>query len=445
MSDIGVNFRSTSGYVTDGANETYCLGDIYPTTRGGVTFGWISGHATGVNRDRNSGNDRRLAGFNGTGNSGTQAQFQLDLPASGSWTIHLALGDASYAQGYEYVRIKDGSGGSALLTIDDTDGTSANHFDDAGGNDRTAAAWPGSEVGVSVTFSGSTLWLLLGSPVAQAGQSTLAHLRAVQAGGGGTTYTLAVSDKIGGQEGGLSRLASYFRQPADNLGGSDTFTRKAPAFRVYADNLGLTDTFARLASSYRVAVDNLGESDAASRLAACYRVPSDSLGLTDTAVRKAASFRAASDSLGLSDTAARLAASFRLVTDNLGVHDAAFIGGAVRLIAVLDSIGLRDSVARTAAALRVLVDAAGFADAMQRAAASLRSLADAAGMQDAAARSAACYRVTVDTLGLHDAALMSGTVIISLPIARFAADYGYQVNVGADYPFLVSVAEDVPG
>ncbi len=32
-----------------------------------------------------------------------------------------------------------------------------------------------------------------------------------------------------------------------------------------------------------------------------------------------------------------------------------------------------------------------------------------------------------------------------LPIARFAADYGYQVNVAADYPFLVSVSEDVPG
>ncbi len=245
------------------------------------------------------------------------------------------------------------------------------------------------------------------------------------AGGGGTTYTRLVTDNLGGQEGGLSRLASYFRQPADSLGGSDTFTRKAPSFRV--------------------SVDSIGESDAASRLAACYRVQPDNLGLTDTAARKATSFRIAPDSLGLSDTAVRLAASFRLVTDNLGLHDAAFIGGAVRIIAVLDSIGVSDSAARTAAALRALMDAAGFADAVQRATAAMRSLADAAGAQDAAARSAACYRVTVDTLGLHDAALMSGTVIISLPIARFAADYGYQVNVGADYPFLVSVAEDVPG
>ncbi len=33
----------------------------------------------------------------------------------------------------------------------------------------------------------------------------------------------------------------------------------------------------------------------------------------------------------------------------------------------------------------------------------------------------------------------------TLPIARFAADYGYTLTVAADYPFLVAVAEDVPG
>lgn len=197
--DLGINFRSTSTYVTDGTNETYCLGDTYPVTRGGATFGYSAGHE-GVGRDRNSGNDRRLAGTNFWPNNGTQGQFRLDLPnGAGTYTVHLALGDASYAQGYQYLKITDGNGGSTLLTIDDTNGTSANNFDDAGGTNYTAANWPGSEAGVSLTFSGSVLWLLLGSPTAQANQSTLAHLRVVQAGGGGGRLARACSlEGLGG-------------------------------------------------------------------------------------------------------------------------------------------------------------------------------------------------------------------------------------------------------
>ncbi len=174
MSDIGINFRHTSGYVTDGTNETYCLGatDVYPVTRGGATFGWISAHEADGNGDRNAGNDRRLAGINYATNDGTPSQFRLDLPASGSWTIHLAMGDASYPKGYQYVKITDGSGGTA-----------SQHFDDATGTDYANTAWAASETGVAVTFSGTVLWLLLGSPGAQSAQSTLAHLRVVQAGG----------------------------------------------------------------------------------------------------------------------------------------------------------------------------------------------------------------------------------------------------------------------
>ncbi len=36
--DIGINMRSSSGYVTDGTNETYCNGEEYPVTRAGATL-----------------------------------------------------------------------------------------------------------------------------------------------------------------------------------------------------------------------------------------------------------------------------------------------------------------------------------------------------------------------------------------------------------------------
>ncbi len=186
--DCGINFRSTSGYVTDGAGQTYCLGstDTYPQTRGGATFGWTGSPLPGFARDRNAGNDPRIAGNNEQTNDGTQSHFQLDLPASGSYTLHLALGDAAYSKGYNYVRVTDGNGGSTLLTVDNSAGTASQHFADATNTvytNNVSTGWPALETGVAVTFTGTTLWLILGTPGAQTAQSCLAHLRVVQAGG----------------------------------------------------------------------------------------------------------------------------------------------------------------------------------------------------------------------------------------------------------------------
>lgn len=172
---IGINFRDSSGYVTDGTDETYCLGegDAYPTTRAGVDFGWnsINGDA---GRDRDSGVDRRLAGRNGQENTGTQAEFQLDLPQAGDYNIRLALGDATGTENYQRVDIYDDS--TLLFSIVDTDGTTGGTFDDATGTNYSAANWPGSNTAVTHTFATTTLILKLGSTSAQANTSTIAHL-----------------------------------------------------------------------------------------------------------------------------------------------------------------------------------------------------------------------------------------------------------------------------
>lgn len=173
----GFNFRSTSGYVTDGTDETYVLAaDSYPVTRNGVTFG-LSGAVTGA-ADRDSALDRRLAGIVFCDNSGSQYTFRVDLPATGNYRIRLALGDAGGAQGYQYVQVKDDT--SVLFAVDDTDGTAEDNFDDAGGNNRAAAAWPTDNVAVDHTFATTTLLVLVGSPADQAGFSTLAHFSVVQ-------------------------------------------------------------------------------------------------------------------------------------------------------------------------------------------------------------------------------------------------------------------------
>jgi len=124
--DKGFNFRGTSGYVTDGANETYVLlGDAYPVTRNGVTFGWLSAPSSG---DRDSTIDRRLAGINYTANDGaSQRDFQIDLPAAGDYIISLALGDHGFTQTYQYWRLLDNT--TVLATIADTDGTPAASYE----------------------------------------------------------------------------------------------------------------------------------------------------------------------------------------------------------------------------------------------------------------------------------------------------------------------------
>jgi hypothetical protein len=170
---IGINFRATSGYVTDGAGETYCVGDSYPTTRGGWTFGWTATGNFDI-RDRDSAIDRRLAGTNLQWNDGTQSTFRLDLPASGQRDIRLALGD-TISESYQYCQIKDGT--TVLLTTDDSNGNASYEWVDASAVARTQVTWPTSNVAVPLTFTGTILNLILGPPTAQgANHSDIAHL-----------------------------------------------------------------------------------------------------------------------------------------------------------------------------------------------------------------------------------------------------------------------------
>jgi outer membrane protein assembly factor BamB len=181
--DKGFNFRNTQAYVTDGANEASVLGDTYTTTKNGVTFGWESV----VNiRDRVATNDRRLAGSNQVVNNGTQIAFRVDLPAPGTYQIHLALGDAGFAQADEYLKIQDNT--TVLMTIDKRGtGTPIQQFYDATGALLTNTTWPSSEAGTTLTFASTILRVVIGTPTAGTNSSSLAHLRIVHGGVGTPT------------------------------------------------------------------------------------------------------------------------------------------------------------------------------------------------------------------------------------------------------------------
>lgn len=170
--DIGINFRSTSGYVSDGAGETYDLGAAYPVTRGGATFGWNS-DLTSQSRDRSTGVDRRLAGlvFSGLASD----YWRLDIPAAGQYDIYLGMGDPSNLQIQKWA-LKDQT--TTLTTIDTTSATG--HVADATGADFTDAAWPAGQSQITKTFATTELRFQHTSSVS--GNATIQHIRVVSAG-----------------------------------------------------------------------------------------------------------------------------------------------------------------------------------------------------------------------------------------------------------------------
>ncbi len=150
--DKGFDFRGSIGFATDPANCTYVLGDstdFYPTTRNGVTFGWLSHTAGGF--DRNAALDPRIAGVNY--NTATPVQFQVDLPSIGDYAISIAIGDdlSTFSTG---LVIKDTS--TALLTLGPHTITAGNFYD-ATDTQYASAVWPGSETPVTKTFATTTL------------------------------------------------------------------------------------------------------------------------------------------------------------------------------------------------------------------------------------------------------------------------------------------------
>lgn len=183
------NFRDSSGYVTDGSNTTYVLGndDAYPVTRGGFTFGWNTIDADS-GRDRDNAVDARLAGVNFNTNAASQAEFQVDMSSSGTKTVCLAVGDATADhKHHQYVEVLDNTTSKFVVDIDgdgSSGGTAAGEFADANETVWSTANWPGSNVCKVVTFATTTFILKLGTPSSDSDNSSIAHLSITD---GGTT------------------------------------------------------------------------------------------------------------------------------------------------------------------------------------------------------------------------------------------------------------------
>ena len=171
---IGFDFRSTSTYVTDPPGDTYVLpSTAYPTTFNGVNFGW-----TNVNlvqgRNRSMGVDPRLAGMDFASN-GSPATFYVDLPASGTYNLSLALGDAGYQSCTIGCQIQFLDGTTVLGTLVEGSNNAA-YFYDAQGHNWSAAKWPTSNVSLEVAIAGSRLTMVVGAPSGNGDYTPVAFL-----------------------------------------------------------------------------------------------------------------------------------------------------------------------------------------------------------------------------------------------------------------------------
>jgi hypothetical protein len=182
----GVDFRATSGYVTDPTNCTYetLVGSPYvnypTTTPQGNNIGWETAGFGWLNsRDRSTGVDARLAGILYNTNANTPV-YRIDLPATGSHNNGLAIGDMGSSPTTTVVFKDD------VTTISTVSGLSAAaNFLDATGVSRTAAAWPGSQALLAHTFASTIFRAELGTGSATSG--FIAHLYIESAGGGTPT------------------------------------------------------------------------------------------------------------------------------------------------------------------------------------------------------------------------------------------------------------------
>ena len=195
----GINFRSTAGYVTDGANEH---GEIattanYPTTSAqGNEVGWES--APDGTRDRNNAIDVRLAGIHYGFNSGTK-DYRIDLSGAGDWIVRQAAGDAG-ANSANKTELFDTA--SSLGVLCDQEVVSGN-FADATNVELSAANWPGTNAAVTATFATTICRFRTGGQAA-GGVGVFAHVyvEAAAAGSAGAAL-LVLNPNIRGSLSGL--------------------------------------------------------------------------------------------------------------------------------------------------------------------------------------------------------------------------------------------------
>src|SRR5271165_1850146 len=193
----GFDFRGSLNFVNDPPGAKGVVSSTISPTVGGVTpYGW-SYTAYFQTRNRKRSIDPRLAGTN-SANNGTPGQFFVDLPAPGTYSLSLAMGDDGWQACWVQCQVQFLDGSTVLATV--TGGPlSAGYFYDAQGNVWSAAQWPASNVSQQVTLVGSQLTVVVGSNNYTGDYTSIAYLGVTQVSTGPTFALQGPNSIIVGQ------------------------------------------------------------------------------------------------------------------------------------------------------------------------------------------------------------------------------------------------------
>lgn len=159
-----LNFRATSGYVTDSANQYFADKVSYPNTVGPFIHGW-STNSSVTAADRSNVVDPRLAGEHHT----TSNVFEkIDLPEDkGVYRLKIGAGRLGTALSNVAISVTEGGTsfgtGNLLFTIGGSTGNSIpdGSFMTANGAVINTATWVATDGGDYVTFSSNADYILL--------------------------------------------------------------------------------------------------------------------------------------------------------------------------------------------------------------------------------------------------------------------------------------------
>lgn len=204
----GIDFRATSGYVTDPATCDYEIGTTanYPRTTPvqGNVVGWEVVGASFLTRDRNTGTPK-LAGLAGSFNSNAETStYRMDLPSTGSYDIRLALGDHDNQVANQFWEIFDNVTSLGVI-CNNADTGAADHWIDATGVVRTSSAdWVTNNAALTKTFA-STIFRIKSFSGLGSGFSEIGHVF-VQSSGGAAAF---VAPPIGRQMQAVKTAAGF--------------------------------------------------------------------------------------------------------------------------------------------------------------------------------------------------------------------------------------------
>jgi hypothetical protein len=181
MAELGVAFRSTVGYVTDGPNDSMAssapFGPTYPETLGnGLTCGWETVPTGTGDRNRSNSIDVRLAGGAFSQVSTDVIIYRIDLPnGTGDYLIRAASGDVLYGPSDTYLQFRDTT--TALATINHASGQPSSQWYDASDVLRTSAAtWTSSNARITKTFATTIFRTAVGRGAGAGGSCPICYL-----------------------------------------------------------------------------------------------------------------------------------------------------------------------------------------------------------------------------------------------------------------------------